>query len=129
MDRPSRSLRSRGNCTSGGVLAIVLPDGIIHAGWFKKTLLCYERSRGCRLAVLAIVSLPTATFSLGGTVAKTSFLLVRKSKRVGDGRLYVAQADHIGFKKRGNRRVADPAGNDLAKILDDYLYGRELKGR
>ena len=112
-----------------GVLAIVLPDGIIHAGWFKETLRCYEDSRACRLAVLAIVSLPTVTFSLGGTVAKTSFMLIRKSKHVGDVRFYVAEARHIGFKKRGNRRVADPAGNDLATISDDYLYGRELKGR
>ena len=112
-----------------GVLAIVLPDGIIHASWFKETLLCYERCRPCRLAVLAIVSLPTVTFSLGGTVAKTSFLLVRKSKHVGNARLYVAEARHIGFKKRGNRRVADPAGNDLAAILSDYLCGQEIKGR
>ena len=112
-----------------GVLAIILPDGIVHASWFKETLLCYERSRVCGLDVLGIVSLPTATFSLGGTVAKTSFLLVRKSKHVGNARLYVARAGHIGFKKRGNRRVSDPAGNDLAAILNDYLCGQERKGR
>ena len=112
-----------------GVLAIVLPDGIIRANGFKEMLLCYERSRTSCLNLLAIVSLPTATFSLGGTVAKTSFLLLRKSKSVGDAPLYVAQAEHVGFKKRGNRRATDPAGNDLVEILDDYLHCRERRGR
>ena len=112
-----------------GVLAIVLPDGIVHALSFKETLLRYERTRSCSLAVLSIVSLPTVTFSLGGTVAKTSFLLIRKSRQAGNVRLYVAQASHVGFKKRGNRRVSDPAGNDLDAIVQDYLCKREVKGK
>lgn len=114
---------------SEGVLAIILPDGIIRASSFKETLLCYERARACHLNLLAVVSLPTVTFSLGGTVAKTSFLLARKSRNASDAHLYVAQASHIGFRKRGNRRTSDPAGNDLAGILDDYLKRRERKGR
>ena len=112
-----------------GVLAIILPDGIIRASWFKETILCYERTRASCLNLLAIVSLPTVTFSLGGTVAKTSFVLLRKSQGADDVRLYVVQASHIGFKKRGNRRATDPAGNDLVTIQDDYLHGRECKGR
>lgn len=112
-----------------GVLAIVLPDGIIRAKWFKDSLLCYESTRACHLHLLAIVSLPTATFSLGGTVAKTSFLLLRRSRCADAAHLYVAQASHVGFKKRGNRRISDPAGNDLTTILDDYLQRREHKGR
>lgn len=112
-----------------GVLAIILPDGIIRASGFKETLLCYERARGCGLNLLAIVSLPTVTFSLGGTVAKTSFLLIRKSQSADEVRLFVAEASHVGFRKRGNRRAPDPAGNDLAVILDDYLRQGERKGR
>ena len=88
-----------------GAVAIILPDGIIRASWFKDILLCYEHTRACHLNLLAIVSLPTVTFSLGGTVAKTTFLLLHKSRSTDDGRLYVAQANHIGFKKRGNRRT------------------------
>ena len=113
----------------GGALAIILPDGIIQANTFKETLFRYEHARACSLAVLSVVSLPTVTFSLGGTVAKTSFLLVRKSRRGGSTQLYVARASHVGFKKRGNHRVADPDGNDLPEIVLDYLHKRERKGK
>lgn len=114
----------------GGVLAIVLPDGVIHARRFKQTLELYENlNRRCSLELLAIVSLPTVTFALGGTVAKTSFLLIRKGTRSQDIPLYVAKCKHIGFKKRGNRRAEDPRGNDLLGISDDYLERKEECGQ
>ena len=115
--------------TDGGVLAIVLPDGVVHARRFKQALERYERIKSqCALHVLAIVSLPPVTFSLGGTVAKTSFLLIRKDRRNRDIPLYVARANYIGFKKRGNRRVTDSNGNDLTAVTSDYLCRSNKQG-
>ena len=107
--------------TAGGVLAIVLPDGVLHARKFRQMLDYYETvTNGFALELLAIVSLPAVTFSLGGTVAKTSFLVLRKTNDRQEHAAYVAHANHIGFRKRGNRRVADPRGNDLEEVAKDY---------
>ena len=111
----------------GGTLAIVMPDGIVQSEGFKKTLAVYEQIRSTRLHVAALVSLPPVTFSLGGTVAKTSFLVVQRDGK--DGPLYVASADHVGFVKRGKKRADDPKGNDLVKIVDDFRSATPSLGR
>ena len=103
----------------GGALAIVMPDGVIQSERFKAALDVYEGAQS-RLQIDALISLPVATFSLGGTVAKTSFLVVRKGERKRGRGIYVASAEHVGFVKKGNRRVADPAGNDLLEIAADF---------
>jgi len=113
----------------GGALAIVLPDGVVQSGTFRKALAVYERVRKTRLHVAAIVSLPSVTFSLGGTVAKTSFVVVQKEGEAEDRPLYVAVAHHVGFVKRGKKRDDDPKGNDLAKIAGEFASGRPVLGR
>jgi hypothetical protein len=113
----------------GGVLAIVLPDGVVQSGSFRQALLTYERVSNTHLHVAAVVSLPTATFALGGTVAKTSFLIVQKQAVLKDGPLYVAVAQHVGFLKRGKMRADDPGGNDLEKIAEEFGSRRPAVGR
>ena len=113
----------------GGALAIVLPDGVVQSEDFRKALSIYERVRKAHLHVAAIVSLPSATFALGGTVAKTSFLVVQKQKEPKDTSLYVAMANHVGFVKRGKKRADDPNGNDLVKIADEFGTGSPMVGR
>ena len=112
----------------GGALAIVLPDGVVQSARFKNTLEVYEREARVALHVAAIVSLPVATFTLGGTVAKTSFIIVRKDRRRSDAPLYVASAAHVGFKKRGNRRIPDLSGNDLERIAHEFVNGETSLG-
>lgn len=104
----------------GGVLGIVLPDGGLHSVAFREALECYERVARCGIEVHAIVSLPSVTFSLGGTVAKTSFVILRKGSEPAPTCTFVASAEHVGFKKRGNRRVPDPHGNDLEVISSRF---------
>ena len=105
----------------GGVLGIVLPDGVLHSGGFRRALTSYETVRGLSIEVLAIVSLPSAAFALGGTVAKTSFVIFRRVlKADGESPIFVAEAKHVGFKRRGNRRAVDPSGNDLVQIAADF---------
>jgi type I restriction-modification system DNA methylase subunit len=103
----------------GGALAIIMPDGAIHSERFKAALDAYERI-AVPIQIEALVSLPVATFSLGGTVAKTSFLIVRSGETPSGHGVYLAAANHVGFLKRGNRRTVDPAGNDLAAIVQDF---------
>ncbi|MBI2900276.1 MAG: SAM-dependent DNA methyltransferase [Planctomycetes bacterium] len=114
----------------GGVLAIVLPDGVAYSERTRRCLREIERASGTRLEILAAVSLPVATFALGGTVAKTSFLIIRKDPPA-DHRevaVFAAVASHVGFLKRGNARIPDPAGNDLAAISREFCSGRGERG-
>jgi type I restriction-modification system DNA methylase subunit len=113
----------------GGALAIVLPDGVVQSEDFRKALSIYERIRKAHLHVAAIVSLPSVTFALGGTVAKTSFLVVQKQGEPRDKPLYVTVAHHVGFVKRGKKRADDPSGNDLVRIADEFSASRPSVGR
>lgn len=114
---------------AGGALAIVLPDGVVHSEDFRKALSVYERVRKAHLHIAAVVSLPSVTFALGGTVAKTSFLIVQKQQQSKEEPLYVAVAHHVGFVKRGNKRADDQSGNDLVKIADEFGTSHPNVGR
>jgi hypothetical protein len=105
----------------GGAVAIVLPDGVVQSRDFIQALRIYEQLRHVAVEVMAIVSLPVVTFSLGGTVAKTSFLIIRKELERRNLPLYVAIAEHVGFLKRGNRRLPDPDGNELFDIAREFV--------
>lgn len=112
----------------GGVLAIVLPDGLLHAADLVKAIHSYEQATQSRIEIMALISLPVVAFVLGGTVAKTSFLVARKGSESPDTSLFVASAKHIGFLKRGNRRVSDPAGNQLIEIANEFRLREEKIG-
>jgi predicted RNA methylase len=104
----------------GGCLGIVLPDGIVCSATLVNSLREYEQRNAVGISVRAVVSLPASAFALGGTVAKTSFIIVTKTRSVLDEPLYVAAANNIGFVRRGDRRVPDPAGNQLHAIAEGY---------
>lgn len=93
----------------GGLLAIVLPDGIIEGRQFSDFM---ANSPG--LNVVANVSLPTATFALSGTVAKTSSIFMRKAAK--SKRVVLAQVKHVGFLKQAGQAAPDPEGNDLTDL-------------
>jgi hypothetical protein len=117
----------------GGVLAIVLPDGILRSDRCVAGLHAYESLACCSLAVHAVVSLPAVSFALGGTVAKTSFLVIQKlaaAAAAGDRRpTYAAVVEHVGFVKRGNRRDLDRHGNQLTELLCEFRAHRSGLGR
>jgi hypothetical protein len=112
----------------GGVVSIVLPDGVVAAPRFKQALEAYERDRGCGVEVVGLVSLPVASFALGGTVAKTSFVVARREPTRRRSRLYLAVAQHVGFIKKGNRRAIDPNGNDLEAIASEFASKKYRAG-
>lgn len=93
----------------GGVVGIVLPDGIINSRPF------IEMTKNGGYQACAVVSLPTVTFSLSGTVAKTSAVFLRKS----DGpvaRTAISRVEHVGFKKQSGKPVADPDGSEVELV-------------
>lgn len=118
----------------GGVLAIVLPDGVVHSDRFAAAWRAYEEESGRQIELVALVSLPAAAFALGGTVAKTSFLVVRTAVTGPRCETYTAKAEHIGFVKRGNSRSPDKHGNDLDLIVNEFQHrtpdsiGRRIPG-
>jgi type I restriction enzyme M protein len=101
----------------GGRLGIVLPDGLVDGPVLRRGLLGAESVRICDVSVEANISLPTATFALAGTVARTSALVLRK-QAAQRSHIFVARAEHVGYLKQGSASVPDPKGDDLPAIAD-----------
>jgi hypothetical protein len=93
----------------GGVLGIVLPDGVIESPAFDEFL-----HSGRKVHVAANVSLPTATFALSGTVAKTSAIFLRRGRA--PRRVGLARVDHVGYVRQAGRAAPDPNGSDLPQV-------------
>ncbi len=114
----------------GGRLLIVVPDGILcNAGdaYIRDYLVgtrdeATEGFLGGRALLRAVVSLPTETFSIAGTGAKTSFIYLQKKGHSSEkqGSVFMATAEHVGYMKKGKSEVPDPDGNDLVAIAETY---------
>lgn len=91
-----------------GLLGIVLPDGVLNGKHFLAAM-----NSGV-FTVDACVSLPTATFALSGTVARTSAVFLRKQSN--KEAAYLGRADHVGFIRKAGKAAPDPAGTDLPTI-------------
>jgi type I restriction enzyme M protein len=117
----------------GGKLLIVVPDGLLsNAGdrYIREYLMGVKdpetgQFHGGKVIVKAVVSLPTQTFAISGTGAKTSFLYLQKKRHLAEtqGPIFMAVAEHVGYIKKGNTEVSDPEGNDLIAIADAYCRG------
>jgi type I restriction enzyme M protein len=102
----------------GGLLGIVLPDGLVDGSILRRALARHDLSLSAgEVSVEANISLPTAAFAPSGTVAKTSALMIRRGKPA-SGRILLARADHVGYLKQAGKVVPDPAGNDLPTITE-----------
>ena len=118
----------------GGKLLIVVPDGLLsNAGdrYIREYLMGIKdpeagQFHGGKVIVKAVVSLPTQTFAISGTGAKTSFLYLEKKRHPADpqGPIFMAVAEHVGYIKKGNTEIPDPEGNDLVTIAEAYIRGR-----
>lgn len=96
----------------GGRLGIILPDGLLDGPALRGAFLGAPTVRFRDVSVEANISLPTATFALAGTVAKTSALVLRKRVRR-HGSVFLGRAEHVGYRKQGSVSVPDPRGDDL----------------
>jgi predicted RNA methylase len=121
----------------GGVLGIVLPDGVLASPAARSLL----QGSSADVEPVAVVSLPPVTFALSGTVARTSALFLRRSllrrgtlltPGVQEGaladrrRIVLARVDHVGYLTRAGRPVPDPAGDELPTVA--RLVGTSATG-
>ncbi|MGW9466877.1 HsdM family class I SAM-dependent methyltransferase [Cellulosimicrobium funkei] len=96
-----------------GVLGIVLPDGIVDGRQFDELI-----GRRSDLSVVANLSLPTATFALSGTVAKTSAVFIQKKQRERAGRTILARVEHVGFVRQAGKAALDPEGSQIPDVVE-----------
>jgi hypothetical protein len=98
----------------GGVLGIVLPDGVTASTAFEELVLGAHGPLASEVSLAAAVSLPTVTFSLSGTVAKTSAVFLRRNRPT----RYVALArvEHVGYVRQAGRAAPDAEGNELSTV-------------
>lgn len=101
----------------GGRLGIILPDGLVDGPILRDALLGAETVRFRDVSVEANVSLPTATFALAGTVAKTSAVVLQKQHRR-HGSVFLARVEHVGYLKQGTVSVPDPYGDELPAVCE-----------
>jgi type I restriction enzyme M protein len=126
----------------GGRLLIILPDGILcnSGDRYVREYIMGKKDEatgqfyGGKAIVKAVISLPSDTFKLSGTGAKTSLLYLQKrSERDGGSKefkdepqkdVFMAVADTLGYEVKNNvEDYSKGLSNDLAKITGAYVRG------
>jgi type I restriction enzyme M protein len=126
----------------GGRLLIILPDGVLcNSGdkYVREYIMGKKDAEtgqfhGGKAIVKAVISLPSDTFKLSGTGAKTSILYLQKrpprdddpSKFADDPQtdVFMAVADTLGYEVKNNvEDYSSGVSNDLAKITGAYVRG------
>jgi len=127
----------------GGRLFIILPDGILcNSGerYVREYIMGKKDEQtgqflGGKAIVKAVISLPSDTFKLSGTGAKTSLLYLQKRKARKDdatrfaeepqGDVFMAVADTLGYEVKNNvEDYSKGLPNDLAIITGNYTRGK-----
>lgn len=118
----------------GGLLMIVIPDGILSNSGDKyvREYIMGKKNpvtgefEGGKAILKAVISLPAETFSLSGAGAKTSLLYLKKKEHSGEkqGPVFMAVAEEVGFTVKQNVEIQlGDDHNDLLKIVDAYKKG------
>lgn len=129
----------------GGRLLIILPDGILcNSGdrYVREYIMGKKDEEtgafhGGKAIVKAVISLPSDTFKLSGTGAKTSVLYLQKrhareeedAEQFVDepqGDVFMAVADTLGYEVKNNvEDYSRGVANDLAVISGAYVRGEK----
>ena len=118
-------LRDLDLLADGGALAVVLPSGPTHAPELLTALKAWEAARERVVCVRGIIDLPTVTFTLAGTVARTSLLVLTVGS---EGPLWAGMAQTLGFSVKNRKRVEDGSPNDLVRFVDAILTDTPVEG-
>ena len=102
----------------GGTLGIVVPDGILSNPSDRHVREYILKNH----KVSSVISLPAYAFRKAGSGMKTSLLIAKKWRaeddRSEDYRIFMAQANHIGYDATGR-----PDANDLPVLLGHFSNG------
>ena len=126
----------------GGRLLIVLPDGVLcNSGdrYVREYIMGKKdeatgQFHGGKAIIKAVISLPSDTFKLSGTGAKTSILYLQKRQAREDDSnkfqdepqpsVFMAVADTLGYLVKNNvEDYSSGVSNDLAAIQGAYVRG------
>ena len=126
----------------GGRLLIVLPDGVLcnSSDRYVREYIMGKKDEatgqfhGGKAIVKAVISLPSDTFKLSGTGAKTSILYLQKRQARKDDShkfqdepqpdVFMAVADTLGYLVKNNvEDYSSGVSNDLAAIVGAYVRG------
>lgn len=100
----------------GGVLAIVLPDGVLNNSQTNSV----RQFIKSKMIIDAVISLPMRSFKAVGANSKTSVLFLHKKHSDEEQPpIFMAKAEEIGFERK--TKIAKKIGtNDLDSILKTY---------
>ena len=107
--------------SENGILAIVLPDGILNNP-SDSYVRDFIRDK---FQIISIVTLPEYAFRKAGSGMRTSLLFLRKLKneeKIKDYPIFLAVANHIGYDATGR-----PDKNELPSIFEDFINKKEDK--
>lgn len=106
----------------GGILLIVIPDGVISAAGPAAILRQHLRQTA---EIRSVVELPAVTFAQAGTRTKTCILYVRKGIRRSNTRsVFLGVARDLGFQvnsRKGVQIKTASGSNELPLLLGEYL--------
>lgn len=114
----------------GGMLAIVLPDGVLnnaHMGYARRFVMEHA-------VVDAVISLPVRSFKAVGANSKTSVVFMHRKRHRGERQraVFMAKAEEVGFERK-TKLARKISCNDLDSILGEYArytkMGNPLAGR
>lgn len=104
----------------GGLLMIVVPDGVVSA----KGIAAMLRQHLSGIATLrAVIELPAVTFAQAGTRTKTSIVYIQKGRTRNNGRVFMSLVKDLGFQvssRKGVQIKQAEGTNELREVLSAY---------
>jgi SAM-dependent methyltransferase len=116
VDRNLRLLRE------GGLLLIVVPDGVVSASGIPALLRHHLRSAA---TLRGVIELPSVTFAQAGTRTKTAVLYLQKGRAPQNRatRVFMGVSEDLGFQvnsRKGVQIKVEKGENDLSALLTAY---------
>lgn len=101
----------------GGRLGIIVPDGILNDDGNQDVRDIIKRDT----IVKAIISLPDTTFKPSGTGVNANIMYLKRknSEKEKQGKIFMAIAEHVGFKG-GVKRIREDKNDLTEKILPEW---------